>query len=62
MIHRCKNPENREKVENLAFANWQYQANERAYENKIITTAMYEFAKEKLQKKIDNLSELCYNS
>jgi uncharacterized protein YpiB (UPF0302 family) len=47
-------------VEDLSFAHWQYAANEKAYANKIITTSMYEFAKEKLQKKIDNLSELCY--
>jgi hypothetical protein len=47
-------------IEDLAFAHRQQYMNERAYENKLITTAMYEFAKEKLRKKIDNLSELCY--
>jgi hypothetical protein len=50
------------RLEDLAFAHWQYAANEKAYENKLLTTPMYEFAKEKLQKKIDNLSEICYNS
>lgn len=57
MILKC---ENREYIEDLAFANWQFKANEAAYNNKLITTDMYEFAKEKIQKKIDNLSSLCY--
>ena len=62
MIFKQENSMNREHIEDLSFAHWQYTANEKAYENKLITTAMYEFAKEKLQKKIDDLSNICYCS
>ena len=48
-------------VEDLAFAHWQYNANERAYANKLITQTMYEYARDKLRKTIDKLSILCYS-
>ena len=48
-------------VEDLAFTHWQYQANEKAYANKLITKTMYEFAREELRKSIDQLSKICYS-
>jgi len=45
-----------ESVEDLAFAHWQYNANEKAYAKKLITKAMYEFAREELCKSIERLS------
>jgi len=48
-------------VENLAFAHWQHSANEKAYEARLITKAMYELARDELQKTIESLSKLCYN-
>lgn len=47
-------------VQNLAFAHWQLGANEKAYASKLITRAMYEFAREELRKSIDRLSGACY--
>lgn len=52
--------ENQKYIEDLAFVIWQYNANETAYDKKLITADMYEFAREKLQKRISNLSHLCY--
>ncbi len=48
-------------IEDLAFAIWQFKANEKAFANKIITKSMYEFAKAELQKSIDRLSVICYS-
>jgi len=47
-------------VEDLAFTHWQHSANEKAYEAKLITKAMYEFARDELQKRIKRLSAVCY--
>jgi len=46
-------------VEDLAFAHWQYAANEKAYVNKMITRNMYEYARDEVQKLIDRLEALC---
>jgi len=48
-------------VESLAFAHWQHSVNEKAYEAKLITKTMYEFARDELQKIIESLSNLCYD-
>ena len=50
----------------LAFAHWQQHANEKAYAAKLITKAMYEFARDEIHKKIscftpDKVAEACYN-
>jgi maleate cis-trans isomerase len=50
-----------ESIENLAFAHLKYNANEKAYEAKLIPKATYEFARNELQKTIDSLSLICYN-
>jgi len=50
-----------EHIENLAFTHWQYNANEKAYANKLITKIMYEYARDELQKSIDKLSKICYS-
>jgi len=50
-----------ENVEDLAFAHWQYNANEKAYAGKLITKRMYEFARDELRKTIDLLSKSCYS-
>jgi maleate cis-trans isomerase len=50
-----------ESVEDLAFAHLKYNANEKAYEAKLIPKATYEFARNELQKDIDSLSDTCYN-
>ena len=49
-------------VKDLAFAHWQYNANEKAYENRLITKAMYEFAREELRKTIERFSKICCGS
>ena len=49
-------------VTNLAFTYWQCHANDRAYAAKIITQAMYEFAREELHKRIDSLSAIRCNA
>jgi hypothetical protein len=51
-----------ESVEDLAFAHLKYNANEKAYEAKLIPKATYEFARNELQKDIDRLSNACYNA
>ena len=43
-------------IEDLAFLYWQFHANEKAYAAKLITTAMYEYARDELQKTIEKLS------
>ena len=48
-------------IEDLAFAHWQYKANEKLYAAKLITQNMYEFAKQELLKAIDTLERVCYN-
>ena len=45
----------------LAFAHWQQYANEKAYAAKLITKAMYEFARDEIHKTIARLSEVRYN-
>jgi len=50
----------------LAFAHWQQSANEKAYAAKLITKAMYEFARDEIHKKIasfapDKVAEARYN-
>ena len=50
----------------LAFAHWQQHANEKAYAAKMITKAMYEFARDEIHKKIasfapDKVAEARYN-
>jgi len=50
----------------LAFAHWQQHANEKAYATKLITKAMYEFARDEIHKKIsgfapDKVAEMRYN-
>ena len=45
----------------LAFAHWQQCANEKAYEAKLITKAMYEFARDEIHKTTALLSEVRYN-
>jgi len=51
----------RNHIEDLAFTHWQYKANEKAYEEKLITKTMYEYAREELRKSIDKLSKICYS-
>ncbi|MCL1883159.1 MAG: hypothetical protein FWF81_05325 [Defluviitaleaceae bacterium] len=50
-----------ETTQDLAFAHWKYNANEMAYSAKLITTAMYEYARDELHKTIEYLSTLRYN-
>jgi len=50
-----------ESIEDLAFAHWQYNANEKAYAAKLITKAMYEFARNELQKNLERLTKACCN-
>jgi len=45
----------------LAFAHWQQYANEKAYAAKLITKAMYEFARDEIHKTIALLSQARYN-
>ena len=47
-------------VEELAFAHWQYNANEKAYASRLVSKSMYEFARDEIRKSIDQLSKLCY--
>ena len=49
-------------VEELAFTHWQVSANEKAYEAKLITKAMYEYARDELHKTIERLSEARYDN
>ena len=48
-------------VEELAFTHWQVSANEKAYEAKLITKTMYEYARDELHKTIERLSEARYD-
>jgi len=50
-----------ETMQDLAFAHWKYNANEMAYSAKLITKAMYEYARDELHKTIESLSALRYN-
>jgi len=50
-----------ESVEDLAFAHWQYNANEKAYANNLINKKLYEFAREELHNIIAQLSKVCYD-
>jgi len=49
-----------ETVQDLAFAHWQYNANEKAYSANLITKAMYEYARDELHKDIESLSAAHY--
>ena len=49
-----------QRIEDLAFAHWQYNANEKAYAAKLIAKTMYEYAREELRVKINELEKLCY--
>ena len=51
-----------EPTQDLAFAHWKYNANEKAYSAKLITKAMYEYARDELHKIIEYLSTACYTS
>ena len=53
--------EHLELVKDLAYLKWELLANELAKENGLITTSMYEFARDALQKEIAALEFLCYN-
>jgi len=46
-------------AEDLAFVHWQYNANEKAYAARLITKAMYEFARGELQRNLERLAEAC---
>lgn len=48
------------RVRDLAFLKWELAANESARANGLITTTMYEFARDALQKDIAALEKLCY--
>ena len=50
-----------EMTQDPAYAHWKYNANEMAYSAKLITKAMYEYARDELHKTIENLSTLRYN-
>jgi len=60
-VHIAINTPTMCEVENLAFAHWQYSTNEKAYKAGLITKAMYELARDEVQKSIDSLTALCYN-
>jgi len=47
-------------ISDLAFTYWKYHANENAYQNKLITRPIYEYARDDLQKTIDLLAESRY--
>ena len=47
-------------VKKLAWLIYQSKLNELAYNESVITEAMYKYAKENLQKDIDKLEKLCY--
>jgi len=49
-----------QRIEDLAFTHWQYNANKKAYAAKLITKTMYEYAREELRVKINELEKLCY--
>ena len=53
--------EHHERVKELAYLKWELLANESAKKNGLITTSMYEFARDALQKDIAILEQLCYN-
>ncbi|MCL2224900.1 MAG: hypothetical protein FWB96_08040 [Defluviitaleaceae bacterium] len=49
-------------VHDIAFAHWQYNANEKAYSAKLITKTMYEYARDELHKSIETLSVARYSA
>ena len=49
-------------MSDLAFAHWQQHANEKAYGAKLITEAMYEFARDEIHKAIARLSQARHNA
>lgn len=51
-----------DRVRDLAFLKWELATNESAKADGLITTAMYEFARDALKKDIAFLEKLCYNS
>jgi hypothetical protein len=53
---------NPEAVYDIAFAHWQYSANEKAYSAKLITKTMYEYARDELHKSIETLSVARYSA
>ena len=52
--------EHMNQVKKLAWLIYQSKLNELAYNESVITEAMYKYAKENLQKDIDKLEKLCY--
>ncbi|MCL1883926.1 MAG: hypothetical protein FWF81_09285 [Defluviitaleaceae bacterium] len=42
-----------ENVQDLAFAYWKFNANEKAYAANLITRAMYEYVRDELHKNIE---------
>lgn len=54
--------EHLDRVRDLAFLKWELAANESAKANGLITTSMYEFARDVLKKEIVSLEILCYNT
>ena len=55
-------PTNPEALQDLAFAHWQFAANEKAYSAKLITQVMYEYARDELHKSIETLSAAHYSA
>jgi hypothetical protein len=49
-------------VHDIAFAHWQYSANEKAYSAKLITKTMYEYVRDELHKSIETLSVAHYSA
>lgn len=52
----------RNRVEDLAFLKLELSLNESAKANGLITTSMYEYARDTLKKDIASLEILCYNT
>lgn len=50
------------RVKDLAFLKLELAANESAKANGLITTSMYEFARDALKKDIASLETLCYTT
>jgi len=53
---------NTEVVHDIAFAHWQYNANEKAYSANLISKAMYEYVRDELHKSIETLSLARYSA
>ena len=47
-------------VGDLAHLHWKFKANEKLYAANMITTHMYNFARDSLLRDIANLEKLCY--